>query len=112
MDPFLGEVRVFFSFFAPRGWAFCHGQMLSIAQNPALFSLLGTLYGGDGRTTFALPDLRGRVPSHVENTDWSNFGEQTGMPYQSFDSYSPTALRDIEPETSNKKKKQKSAAKT
>lgn len=53
--------------FAPRGWAFCDGQMLSINQNQALFALLGTTYGGDGRTTFALPDLRGRVPMHPGN---------------------------------------------
>ncbi len=59
---FLAEVRLFAGNFAPRGWALCEGQLLSIAQNTALFSLLGTIYGGDGRTTFALPDLRGRVP--------------------------------------------------
>jgi microcystin-dependent protein len=61
-DPFLGQVIMFGGNFAPRGWAFCEGQLLSIAQNSALFSILGTTYGGDGRTTFALPDLRGRVP--------------------------------------------------
>jgi microcystin-dependent protein len=61
-DPFLGEIKLFPYTFAPRGWALCNGQVLSIAQNTALFSLIGTLYGGDGRTTFALPDLRGRVP--------------------------------------------------
>jgi microcystin-dependent protein len=61
MDPFLGEIRLFPYTFAPRGWAFCNGQILNIATNTALFSLLGTTYGGDGRTTFALPDLRGRV---------------------------------------------------
>ncbi len=60
-DPFLGEIRLFPYTFAPRGWALCNGQILSIAQNTALFSLIGTIYGGDGRTTFALPDLRGRV---------------------------------------------------
>lgn len=60
-EPFLGEVRIFAGNFAPRGWAFCHGQSLSINQNQALFSLIGTMYGGDGRTTFALPDLRGRA---------------------------------------------------
>lgn len=59
---FLGEVRMFAGNFAPRGWLLCHGQLLSIAENTALFSLLGTTYGGDGRTTFALPDLRGRAP--------------------------------------------------
>lgn len=61
-DFFLGEVRMFGGNFAPRFWAFCDGQLLSIAQYSALFSLIGTTYGGDGRTTFALPDLRGRVP--------------------------------------------------
>lgn len=62
MDGFIGELRAFGGNFAPRAWAFCNGQLLSIAQNQALFSILGTTYGGDGRTTFALPDLRGRVP--------------------------------------------------
>lgn len=66
-DPILGEIRMFAGTFAPRGWAFCDGQLLSISQNTALFSLLGTTYGGDGRTTFALPDLRGRVPIHAGN---------------------------------------------
>src|ERR1700755_795870 len=61
-QPFLGEIRIFPYNFAPRGYAFCQGQILSIAQNTALFSLLGTTYGGNGQTTFALPDLRGRVP--------------------------------------------------
>jgi microcystin-dependent protein len=63
-EPFLGEIRMFGGNFAPRGWAFCNGQILSIAQNTALFSLLGTTYGGNGQTTFALPDLRGRSPMH------------------------------------------------
>lgn len=62
MEPFIGQVILFAGNFAPRGWAFCHGQLLPIAQNQALFSILGTTYGGDGRTTFALPDLRGRAP--------------------------------------------------
>jgi microcystin-dependent protein len=61
-DPFIGEIRLFAGNFAPRGWAFCQGQILSIAQNEALFALIGTTYGGNGQTTFALPDLRGRVP--------------------------------------------------
>lgn len=60
-EPFIGEIRLFAFNFAPRFWATCDGQLLSIAQNPALFSLLGTTYGGNGQTTFALPDLRGRV---------------------------------------------------
>jgi microcystin-dependent protein len=61
MEPFIGMIALFGFDFAPRGWAKCDGQLLPIAQNSALFSLLGTMYGGDGRTTFALPDLRGRV---------------------------------------------------
>ena len=63
-DPFIAEIIMFAGNFAPRGWAFCNGQLLSISQNTSLFSLVGTTYGGDGRTTFALPDLRGRVPLH------------------------------------------------
>ena len=62
MEPFLGQLLLVPYNFAPLGWAFCNGQLLSIAQNTALFSLLGTTYGGDGKSTFALPDLRGRVP--------------------------------------------------
>jgi len=61
MDPFIGEIIMFGGNFAPRGWAFCDGQLLAISSNSALFSILGTTYGGDGRTTFGLPDLRGRV---------------------------------------------------
>ena len=63
-EPFLAEVRIFGFNFAPRGWAQCDGQILPINQNQSLFSLLGTTYGGDGRTSFALPDLRSRVPIH------------------------------------------------
>lgn len=64
-EPFLAEIRMFGFNFAPRGWALCDGQLLPINQNQALYSLLGTTYGGDGRTTFQLPDLRSRVPLHV-----------------------------------------------
>src|SRR6476619_4543460 len=71
-EPFLAEIRMVSFNFAPRGWALCNGQLLSIAQNTALFSLLGTTYGGDGRTTFALPNLQSRVPMH--------FGTQPGGP--------------------------------
>src|SRR5208283_2769592 len=63
MDAFLGSLLLVPYNFAPQGWAFCNGQLLSIAQNAALFSLIGTTYGGDGISTFALPDLRGRVPN-------------------------------------------------
>ncbi len=64
-EPFVGEVRMFAGNFAPRGWAFCDGQLLAVSQNDALFSLLGTIYGGDGRTTFGLPDMRGRLAIHA-----------------------------------------------
>lgn len=81
-DPFLGEVTMFGGNFAPRGWALCDGQLLPIAQHTALFSLLGTTYGGDGRTTFGLPDLRGRTAIHpgsaAGGTDW-RLGQRTGV---------------------------------
>jgi microcystin-dependent protein len=64
-EPFLSEIRIMSFGFAPQGWALCNGQLLPINQNQALFSLLGTTYGGDGRVNFALPDLRGRVPTHT-----------------------------------------------
>ena len=64
-DQFVAEIRLFAGNFAPTGWAFCNGQLLPISQNTALFSLLGTTYGGDGRSTFALPDLQDRVPIHT-----------------------------------------------
>jgi microcystin-dependent protein len=66
-EPFLSEIRMFSFVFPPRGWALCNGQLLPINQNQALFSLLGTTFGGDGRVNFALPDLRSRVPIHVGN---------------------------------------------
>jgi len=65
--PFVAEVRIFFGNFAPKGWALCEGQILPISQNTALFSLLGTTYGGNGQNTFALPDLRGRAPGHASS---------------------------------------------
>jgi len=64
-NPFVAEIRIFAGNFAPRGWATCDGQILPISQNTALFSLLGTTYGGDGRTTFALPNLQGSAPMHA-----------------------------------------------
>ena len=63
-DPFVGEIRIISCNFAPKGWAFCDGQILPLSQNTALFSLLGTTYGGDGKSTFALPNLQGRAPMH------------------------------------------------
>lgn len=65
MEQFLCEIRLFAGNFAPKGWAFCNGQLLPLSQYQALFGILGTTYGGDGRTSFALPDLRGRVPVHA-----------------------------------------------
>lgn len=82
MEPFIGQIQAFGFNFAPRGWALCNGQLLSIASNSALFSLLGTSFGGDGRTTFGLPDLRGRAPIHVgrgpglSNRSWGERGGQ------------------------------------
>jgi microcystin-dependent protein len=64
-DPFVAEIRIFAGNFAPKGWALCDGQLLPISQNTALFSLLGTNYGGDGKSTFGLPDLQGRAPMHA-----------------------------------------------
>src|SRR5438094_174630 len=66
-EPFLGEVRMFSFDYPPKGWALCNGQLLAINQNQALFSILGTTYGGNGQTTFALPDLRSRIPIHTGN---------------------------------------------
>lgn len=63
-DPFIAEIRIFPFNFAPKGWAWCNGQLLPLSQNTALFSLLGTTYGGDGKSTFGLPDLQGRAPMH------------------------------------------------
>ena len=65
MDPFVAEIRIFAFNFAPKGWAWCDGQLLPLSQNTALFSLLGTTYGGDGKSNFALPDLQGSVPMHT-----------------------------------------------
>ena len=70
-EPFLGEIRIFAGNFAPEGWAFCNGQILSISQNSALYSIIGITYGGDGRSTFALPNLQGRIPV--------NFGQGAGL---------------------------------
>src|SRR3984885_13554508 len=74
-SPYVAEIRMYAGNFAPKGWAMCNGQLLPISQNTALFSLLGTQFGGNGQTTFALPDLQGRVPI--------NFGQGPGLtPYQ------------------------------
>lgn len=67
-QPYIGEIRIFAGNFAPAGWAFCDGALLPISENDALFALIGTTYGGDGQSTFALPDLRGRLPIHQGNS--------------------------------------------
>lgn len=80
-EPFIAEVRIVGFTFAPRGWAFCDGQLLPINQNQSLYSLLGTVYGGDGRITFALPDLRSRTPIHVGRADGGSnhpLGQKSG----------------------------------
>jgi len=69
-NPYVGEIRMFGGNFAPSGWLFCEGQLLPISQYDVLFSLIGTTYGGDGQSTFALPDLRGRVPVHMGTSDF------------------------------------------
>src|SRR5690606_41832021 len=82
MDEYIGIVKLFAGNFPPRGWAFCNGQIMSIAQNTALYSILGTTYGGDGRTTFALPNLGGRVPVGTgKSTTGSNYtaGQMAGQ---------------------------------
>ncbi|MCP4306837.1 MAG: phage tail protein [bacterium] len=86
-EPFLAEIKIVGFNFAPRGWAFCDGQILPINQNQSLYSLLGTTYGGDGGTSFALPDLRGRAPMHVgQLTGGTNhtLGQKSGQEAVSF----------------------------
>jgi microcystin-dependent protein len=79
-QPYVGEIRLFAGTFAPLNWALCDGSILAIAENPTLFNLIGTTYGGDGQQTFALPDLRGRVPMHM-GTNGSTFqiGQSAGV---------------------------------
>lgn len=89
MEPYLGQIMMFGGNFAIRGWSLCNGQLLSISQNSALFSILGTTYGGDGRTTFALPDLRGRVavhPGHGPGLSDYRLGEKGGVEYVTLNS--------------------------
>src|ERR1051325_8183502 len=81
-DPFVAEIRIFPFKFAPKGWAFCDGQILPISQNTALFSLLGTTYGGDGKSTFALPDLQGSAPMQPgqgQGLSLRDLGEMSGV---------------------------------
>jgi len=76
-EPYIGEIRIFAGNYAPAGWMFCEGQLLSISENEALFTLIGTVYGGDGESTFALPDLRGRVPIGTSSGNY-NLGQIGG----------------------------------
>jgi microcystin-dependent protein len=80
-DPFIAEIRIFPFTFAPKGWAWCNGQLMPLSQNTALFALLGTIYGGNGSSNFALPDLQGRAPMHPgqgPGLSWHNLGETGG----------------------------------
>jgi microcystin-dependent protein len=82
-DPFVAEIRIFPFSFAPKGWAFCNGQLMPLSQNTALFSLVGTYYGGDGKSTFALPNLEGNVPMHPgqgQGLSLRDLGESSGSP--------------------------------
>lgn len=104
-EPFIAEVRMMATNFPPRGWAFCDGQLLSISQNTALFSLIGTIYGGDGRTTTALPDLRGRAvmaPGNGPGLSSRRLGQKEGvetvlLTQNDVPSHSHALLANIEP---------------
>ncbi|WP_075342550.1 phage tail protein [Tenacibaculum agarivorans] len=113
MDPFLGQIQTFGFNFAPRGWSTCSGQLLAIASHSALFSLLGTTYGGDGRTTFALPDLRGRSivgVGHGAGLSTITWGERGGIEYKTLNIlempshnhiFDPTSTIDVSVSTLN-----------
>lgn len=97
MEPFIGDIRMFAGGYSPNGWALCDGQLLSIASYDALFSLIGTTYGGDGQTNFALPDLRGRVPMHMgpNNTIGENQGtEEVTLAERNLPRHSHRAIAD------------------
>jgi len=79
--PFMGEIKIISWNFPPKGWAFCNGQLLPINQNQALFSILGTTFGGNGQTTFALPDFRGRIPIHTGGEGGSTLGQAGGQEF-------------------------------
>ncbi len=82
MDPFVAEIRIYPFNFAPKGWAFCDGQLLPLSQNTALFSLLGTTYGGDGKSNFALPDMQGNAPMHPGGPDRTFARSSGGFAYK------------------------------
>lgn len=114
MEPLVGEIKMFAGNYPPRGWAFCEGQLLNVSQNTVLFTILGTTYGGDGRTTFALPDLRGRLPMHPgqgPGLSQRDLGEQGGsetvtllqnqMPAHNHILHASTAMADQDLPTGN-----------
>lgn len=111
-EPLLGSIMLFAGNFAPRGWAFCNGQLLAVSQNQALFSIIGTFYGGDGRTTFGLPDLRGRVPIGTgQVAGLSNYplgsksgNETTTLSVNNLPSHSHALIGSSSPGTSNSPK--------
>ncbi|MEM9733399.1 MAG: tail fiber protein [Pseudomonadota bacterium] len=104
-EPFIAEIRIFGGSYAPRGWAFCDGQLLPIATNTALFSLIGTIYGGDGRTTFALPNMQGRIPlgagrgTGLSERQLSERGgaEETALTLSQIPSHNHAVLADANP---------------
>jgi microcystin-dependent protein len=102
-DPFVAEIRIFPFNFAPKGWAWCDGQLLPLSQNTALFSLLGTTYGGDGKSTFALPDLQGRAPMHPgqgPGLSLHDLGETGGEPFVTLiDSENPMHIHGMRAQT-------------
>lgn len=108
-EPFIGEIRMFGFNFPPRGWSQCDGQLIAINTNQALFSLLGTTFGGDGRTTFALPDLRSRSPKHLgtgpglASNAWGQKGgnEQTSLLLNNLPPHSHTVLSKASPDVGN-----------
>jgi microcystin-dependent protein len=103
MDPFVAEIRIFGFNFAPKGWAFCDGQILPLSQNTALFSLLGTTYGGDGKSNFALPDLQGSAPMHPgqgPGLSLHDLGETGGEPFVTLlDSEMPNHSHQLQADT-------------
>jgi microcystin-dependent protein len=103
-NPFVAEIRIFAGNFPPRGWAFCNGQILPISQNTALFSLLGTTYGGNGQSTFALPDLQGRAPMHPgqgPGLSLHDLGEESGSETVTLlESEMPAHIHNAQPKTS------------
>lgn len=103
-QPYVGEIRMFAGNFAPAGWMFCEGQLLPISENETLFQLIGTTYGGDGQSTFALPDLRGRIPIHQGNgfiLAETGGAEEITLTVNQIPAHSHAALATVNPASSN-----------